>query len=161
MLEMASNNHALSGIANFASALSFELVRGPAPEMRDFVRVKFKNGTHDGEFQTVNIFGHREEMVPVTEFFYWLERHAISDERRWSSACSTSWFLFEVGASITSESTSMPVLFAIFSLFAFCLFALSAFVRHSLSKRTKQREVMTETEEHDPFINEKSRLLPM
>ncbi|KIK95402.1 hypothetical protein PAXRUDRAFT_11471 [Paxillus rubicundulus Ve08.2h10] len=160
MLEMVSDHHALSGIPNFASALSFELLRGPAPEMRDFVRVKFKNGTHDGEFQTVHIFGHREEMVPATEFIYRLEHHAISDEKQWSSACSTSWFPFEIGASITSESISMPMLLALVSLFAFCLLALSAFMKHSLSKWTKQQDVMTETEDHGPFINEKSRLLP-
>ncbi|KAF9222137.1 phosphoglycerate mutase-like protein [Gyrodon lividus] len=160
MLNMMSDNRELSGIPNYASALSFELLRGPAPEMRDFVRVKFKNGTHDEEFHTVHIFGHPEAVVPVTEFIYRLEHHAITDEKQWSSACSTSWFPFEVGASTTSKSTSMPVLLAVVSLFAFCMFALSAFMKNSLSKRAQRYEALRDTEAHDSFINEKSHLLP-
>lgn len=57
-------------------------MRGPAPELRDFVRVKFKNGTDDGEFQTVHIFGHPEQAVPVTEFIYRLEVRLIIQTRR-------------------------------------------------------------------------------
>jgi len=59
-------------IANYASALAFELLRGPAPEFRDFVRIKFKNGT-DSDFQTIRVFGHAEDSLPVTEFIYRLE----------------------------------------------------------------------------------------
>lgn len=93
MLDMVSANPALAGIrayiftcalssplrrflthtANYASALSLELLRGPAPELRDFVRVKFKNGTHDSDFQTIRVFGHDEDAIPVTEFIYRLE----------------------------------------------------------------------------------------
>ena len=62
----------LQRIANYASALAFELLRGPAPELRDFVRLKFKNGT-DSDFQTIRVFGHEEDSLPVTEFIYRLE----------------------------------------------------------------------------------------
>ena len=58
--------------ANYASALAFELLRGPAPEFRDFVRIKFKNGT-DSNFQTIRVFEHEEDSLPVTEFIYRLE----------------------------------------------------------------------------------------
>ena len=68
--------------ANYASALSLELLRGPAPEFRDFVRLKFKNGTDDEAFQTLHMFGHPEAEVPVTEFIYRLEvRHAVGSMR--------------------------------------------------------------------------------
>ncbi|KAF8435329.1 histidine phosphatase superfamily [Boletus edulis BED1] len=76
MLSAKGPNGQLSGIPNYASALSFEIIRGPAPEFRDFVRLKFKNGTEDAELQTLHIFDHPEESVPVTEFIYRLEvRH--------------------------------------------------------------------------------------
>ncbi|KAF8447635.1 hypothetical protein L210DRAFT_3526866, partial [Boletus edulis BED1] len=45
-------------------------IRGPAPEFRDFVRLKFKNGTEDAELQTLYIFDHPDESVLVTEFIY-------------------------------------------------------------------------------------------
>ncbi|KIJ57751.1 hypothetical protein HYDPIDRAFT_120380, partial [Hydnomerulius pinastri MD-312] len=73
MLDVVSANPAFAGIPNYASALSFELLRGPAPEMRDFVRIKFKNGTHDSDFQTLHVFDHYEDKLPVTEFIYRLE----------------------------------------------------------------------------------------
>lgn len=53
--------------------MAFEVHRGPAPEYRDFVRLKFKNGTDDAEFRTAHIFDHPERSVPVTEFIYRLE----------------------------------------------------------------------------------------
>ncbi|KIJ62400.1 hypothetical protein HYDPIDRAFT_30372, partial [Hydnomerulius pinastri MD-312] len=80
--------------------------------------------------------------------------------KQWSSACSTSWFPFEIDVGTTSVNTSVPLLFAVVSLFAFGMFALSAFMKHSLGKRTKQYNVTREDEAHDSFINEKSRLLP-
>jgi hypothetical protein len=58
-------------VANYTSALVLELIAGPPPDARDFVRIKFKNGT-DEEFQTLNAFGHHED-IPLTEFVYRLE----------------------------------------------------------------------------------------
>lgn len=57
--------------ANYASAVAFELRRGPPPEDRDFLRIKFKNGTTDN-FQTYHAFGHKTD-IPVTEFIYRIE----------------------------------------------------------------------------------------
>ncbi|KAL4063916.1 histidine phosphatase superfamily [Scleroderma yunnanense] len=72
MMDVLSLRPDLVGIPNYASALAFELVRGPAPEFRDFVRLKFKNGT-DSNFETIRVFGHEEDSLPVTEFIYRLE----------------------------------------------------------------------------------------
>ena len=58
--------------AEYASALSLELLRGPPPESRDFVRLKFKNGT-EGGFHTLRMFDHPEDEILVTEFIYRLE----------------------------------------------------------------------------------------
>jgi lysosomal acid phosphatase len=57
--------------ANYASALAFELRRGPAPEDRDFIRIKFKNGTN-GDFETYHAFGHKSD-IAATEFIYRIE----------------------------------------------------------------------------------------
>lgn len=57
--------------ADHASALAFELLRGPAPERREFLRIKFKNGTNSN-FETYHIFGHQGD-IAVTEFMYRLE----------------------------------------------------------------------------------------
>jgi hypothetical protein len=57
--------------ANYASALAFELRRGPAPEDRDFIRIKFKNGTN-GDFETHHAFGHKSD-IAATEFIYRIE----------------------------------------------------------------------------------------
>jgi len=62
--------------ADRASALAFELLRGPAPERREFIRIKFKNGTNN-DFETYHIFGHKGD-IAVTEFMYRLEVRCIS-----------------------------------------------------------------------------------
>ena len=54
--------------ANYASALAIELRRGSPPDVRDFLRIKFKNGTA-GDFQDVHVFGHHAD-IPFTEFIY-------------------------------------------------------------------------------------------
>jgi lysosomal acid phosphatase len=54
--------------ANYASALAIELRRGSPPDVRDFLRIKFKNGTASG-FQDVHVFGHHAD-IPLTEFIY-------------------------------------------------------------------------------------------
>jgi lysosomal acid phosphatase len=59
------------GIADFASAIAIELRRGSLPDNRDFLRVKFKNGTDDS-FRTVHVFGHKAD-IPLTEFIYRVE----------------------------------------------------------------------------------------
>lgn len=53
--------------ADFASALAIELRRGSPPEVRDFLRIKFKNGTQG--FEDVHVFGHYAD-IPLTEFIY-------------------------------------------------------------------------------------------
>lgn len=62
--------------ADHASALAFELLRGPAPERREFLRIKFKNGTNN-DFETYHIFGHKGD-IAVTEFMYRLEVRCVS-----------------------------------------------------------------------------------
>ncbi|KAN0073627.1 Histidine phosphatase superfamily [Tylopilus felleus] len=159
MLSPKDQSEPLFGIPNFASALSFEVFRGPAPEFRDFVRLKFKNGTDHADFQTLHIFDHPEEAMPVTEFIYRLEHHVVPNDK-WSSTCSTSWLPFGLDASVASEGTMTPFRTALVSLVVFGVFAFAAYRKHKQTKRANQYAAMREEQAQDTFINEKSRLLP-
>ncbi|KAG1861120.1 hypothetical protein DFJ58DRAFT_744280 [Suillus subalutaceus] len=61
--------------------------RGPPPEDRDFVRIKFKNGTR-GDFETYHAFGHKSD-IAATEFIYRIENYAITSQKQWAAACSS------------------------------------------------------------------------
>ena len=72
MTEIAKHYPKLKGLPDYASAVAIEIRAGPAPDQRDFVRVKFRNGTQTDDFETLNVFGHRGD-IPLTEFIYRLE----------------------------------------------------------------------------------------
>ncbi|KAF8720173.1 hypothetical protein AX14_011232 [Amanita brunnescens Koide BX004] len=73
------------GFPDYASALAIELRRGSPPDLRDFLRVKFKNGT-SGTFEDVHVFGHHAD-IPLTEFIYRAENAAISSNKQWRQVC--------------------------------------------------------------------------
>lgn len=165
MFDVLASRPDLAGIPDFASALSFELLRGPAPEFRDFVRIKFKNGTDDSEFQTLRVLGHEDETIPVTEFIYRLEHYAIPDTKQWNSACGNNrWFPFESTLSTATEQTSkMAVALGALSLFAFAMFAVMTFIKHTIdAKRARRREAIVQ--QHGNYatfvVSEKAGLLP-
>ncbi|KAI5986100.1 histidine phosphatase superfamily [Pisolithus marmoratus] len=141
MFDVLTSRPDLAGFPNFASALSFELLRRPAPEFRDFVRIKFKNGTDDSEFQTLRVLGHEDEAIPVTEFIYRLEHYAIPNTKQWTSACGNSrWFPFDTTLSTATEQTSMmAVVLGALSLFAFAMFALTTFIKHAMNAKGARR----------------------
>ena len=72
MTEIAKAYPELQGLPNYASAIAIEIHAGPAPEDRDFVRIKFRNGTQTDNFETLNVFGRKND-IPLTEFIYRLE----------------------------------------------------------------------------------------
>ena len=72
MTGIANNYPHLKGLPDYASALAIELRSGPAPDLRDFIRVKFRNGTHTNDWETLSVFGHRGD-IPLTEFIYRVE----------------------------------------------------------------------------------------
>ncbi|KAG1718017.1 histidine phosphatase superfamily [Suillus paluster] len=124
MMEMVNEHPQLAAIPNHASALAFEILRGPPPELREFLRIKFKNGT-SGEFETYPIFGHKGD-IAVTEFLYRLENFAISSQKQWESACGVHSGYF----GITSAAESMNALLTVFSAFLLLgMFALAWFKR--------------------------------
>jgi hypothetical protein len=76
MAEIAKHFPELKGLPDYASALAIEIRAGPAPDNRDFVRVKFKNGTQTDDFETLSVFGHRGD-IPLTEFIFRIEVRCI------------------------------------------------------------------------------------
>ncbi|KAG2337852.1 hypothetical protein BDR05DRAFT_894615 [Suillus weaverae] len=129
MLEMTKENPDLAGIPNYASALAFELRRGPAPEDRDFVRIKFKNGTSD-DFETHHAFGHKSD-IAATEFIYRIvkQRAAVC-----SSGLEDDWL--HIGSQDAISSTVFAILAAVFLL---GMFMLSKFVKSVRPKAQNSR----------------------
>ncbi|KAH0835528.1 histidine phosphatase superfamily [Lanmaoa asiatica] len=162
MLNAQGDNGQLSGIPNYASALSFEVLRGPAPEFRDFVRLKFKNGTDDDDFQTLHIFGHPEEAVPVTEFIYRVEHHVVPQDK-WASTCSTSWFPFMFDATVANEGALTPFRNCLrFSarLWCVCVCGVPKTYTDKAREAIRRHDGRRGSSAQDSFVNEKSRLLP-
>ncbi|KAG2362444.1 histidine phosphatase superfamily [Suillus spraguei] len=152
MLEMTKENPELAAFPNYASALAFELRRGPAPEDRDFVRIKFKNGTN-GPFETYHAFGHKSD-IAATEFIYRIENYAISSQKQWAAACSSGledeWF--HIGPKNAVSSTVFAILAAIFLL---GMFFLSKFVKSARAKAQNTRihladDEVSQSESHLP-----------
>ncbi|KAG2352179.1 hypothetical protein BDR07DRAFT_1438993 [Suillus spraguei] len=106
----------------YASALAFELRRGPPPEDRDFIRIKFKNGTN-GPFETYHAFGHKYD-IPATEFIYRIESYAITSQKQWAAACNSGlqdeWL--HIGSQNAVSSTVFAILATVFLLGMFFLF---------------------------------------
>jgi len=90
MTEVVDRYPHLHGLPDYASALVIELISGPAPDNRDFIRMKFKNGTNDDDFETLNVFGHRGDMA-LTEFIYRLENAVIDSPYEWSKVCNSGY----------------------------------------------------------------------
>lgn len=149
MLEMVNDHPQLAAIPNHASALAFELLRGPPPELREFLRIKFKNGTNE-DFQTLPIFGHKGD-IAVTEFLYRLENFAITSQKQWESACGIHSGYF----GITSAAESMSMLLAAFSVFMLLGMFVLAWFKCRRGTCVPVRDVPV-------YIvgSEKSRLLP-
>ncbi|KAI0764297.1 phosphoglycerate mutase-like protein [Trametes elegans] len=128
----------LKAIPDFGSALAIELRRAPPPDARDFLRFKFRNGTHE-DFRTIHVFKHRED-IPLTEFIYRLENSVIDSNREWAQACSAGsssmWLGLPQRATTGSKlaDASIGVFLALFAV-AIMLFAGKAIRRRSIRLR--------------------------
>ncbi|KAG2361210.1 histidine phosphatase superfamily [Suillus spraguei] len=133
MLEMTKENPELAAFPNYASALAFELCRGPPPEDRDFIRIKFKNGTN-GPFETYHAFGHKYD-IAATEFIYRIENYAIISQKQWAAAGLQDEWL-HIGSQNAVSSTVFAILATVFPL---GIFFLSKFVKSARAKAQNTR----------------------
>jgi lysosomal acid phosphatase len=160
-------------IADFGSALAIELLRGPAPEDRDFLRFKFKNGTEQ-PFQLVHPFGHHSD-IPLTEFIYRIEvsvrlflvkydfscffvknndkqNTAISSNYQWSQICNAGIMseagLLETARGIPTTFTSVLIFFVLM-----IMLVVSSFVKRSRAK-AKARRIRLENDEVSEIVTQ-------
>jgi len=119
----------LKGFPNYASALAIELRRGSPPDVRDFVRFRFKNGTSN--FQDVHVFGHHAD-IPVTEFIYRAENAAITSNRQWKEACGLGSGPYDILGRVSESATGFTGAYIFTGL-------LGLFFLHKLVKRVRAR----------------------
>ncbi|KAJ7697892.1 hypothetical protein B0H17DRAFT_1197222 [Mycena rosella] len=112
--DIVKDHPELKAIPKFGAALAIELRRGSPPNMRDFLRFKFKNGTADlQDWRLLHVFGNTAE-IPLTEFIYRAE-----------------------GAAITSNKHTASVQLALASMVLFGIFFIAARLRARWA-RTRQ-----------------------
>jgi len=156
---VAKDHPEFRSFPNYASAIAIELRRGSPPDLRDFLRIKFKNGTSDS-FKDVHVFGHHAD-IPLTEFIYRAEGAAITSNRQWKEVCgvksNTMTILENVAGS--SAQTAYTGAFAFVAMLG--LFMAAKLVKRS---RTKAREARLRLEGEEnfniaPTTAEKRRLI--
>jgi lysosomal acid phosphatase len=149
----------LKGIPNYNAAIVIELRRGSPPDLRDFLRIKFKNGTAEG-FKDIHVFGHRSD-IPLTEFIYRAEGSAITSNKQWKDVCGGR----SVTLGIFTSPFNDPTQAAFSGAFAFvgllALFMAAKFVKRSRERARESRLRLPGDENFrvDIPVVEKTRLI--
>ncbi|KAJ7683080.1 histidine phosphatase superfamily [Mycena rosella] len=132
--EIVKDHPELKAIPNFGAALAIELRRGSPPDMRDFLRFKFKNGTADPQdWRLLHAFGHTAD-IPLTEFIYRAEGAAITSNKQWAQVCGGR---SEVATSTLQAAGKASVQLALASMVLFGLFFIASLLRARWA-RTRQ-----------------------
>lgn len=131
----------LAGIPDYASALAIELRRGSAPDIRDFLRFRIRNGTA-GEFEDIHVFGHHAD-IPLTEFIYRAENAAITSNKQWTQVCGVSPSVDVLGFKATPDSLFVYIM-ACLGLSGL-LFTVVQYVR---MRRAEKRRLMLKGQEN-------------
>ncbi|KAJ6572429.1 histidine phosphatase superfamily [Mycena vulgaris] len=115
----------LKAIPNFGGALAIELRRGAPPDMRDFLRFKFKNGTADpADWRILHVFGHDAD-IPLTEFVYRAEGAAITSNKQWAQVCGAKAGFSGAAEGALQAAGKSSVQFAFGAMVFFALFVLA------------------------------------
>ncbi|KAJ7158989.1 histidine phosphatase superfamily [Mycena crocata] len=126
--EIVKEHPELKAIPNFGSALAIELRRGSPPDMRDFLRFKFRNGTADPEgWRLLHVFGTHAD-IPLTEFIYRAEGAAITSNKQWAQVCGASSSVVDsvsLPAAASKLAAQNAVQFALGSMLFFAMFMLA------------------------------------
>jgi hypothetical protein len=160
MTEIAKSYPHLKGLPDYASALAIELRSGPAPDQRDFVRVKFRNGTHTDDWETLSVFGHRGD-IPLTEFIYRVENSVIDSTREWGKVCGNNRFatvdpvaLPQVDIKTIGEELAHPSLnflygFILAIIMLFSAYTIGSFIKAKCQARRRIQLPVTAQEAGD------------
>ncbi len=103
--------------ADYASALAIELRRGSPPDLRDFLRFKFRNGT-EGDFETVHVLGHKSD-IPLTEFIYKTQGAQIMNNKHWKDVCGGKGVIETMSEQETGMMGAVLALLLFVGMFAF------------------------------------------
>ncbi|KAF8161510.1 histidine phosphatase superfamily [Crassisporium funariophilum] len=130
---IAAEHPELKGIPDYASALAIELRRGSPPDVRDFLRIRFKNGTAS-DFKDLHVFGHHAD-IPLTEFIYRAENAAITSNKQWKDACGIKTSNMDIFQALP---TTFNILHGVLSFVAF-FFIIASAIKFVKNRRARQR----------------------
>ncbi|KAJ7697875.1 histidine phosphatase superfamily [Mycena rosella] len=132
--DIVKDHPELKAIPNFGAALAIELRRGSPPDMRDFLRFKFKNGTADPQdWRLLHVFGNTAD-IPLTEFIYRAEGAAITSDKQWAQVCGGK---SGVATTALQAAGTASVQLALASIVLFGLFFIASRLRARWA-RTRQ-----------------------
>ncbi|KAJ6461590.1 histidine phosphatase superfamily [Mycena vitilis] len=118
--EIVKQKPELKAIPNFGAALAIELRRGSPPDLRDFLRFKFRNGTAE-DWSLIYPFGQHAD-IPLTEFIYRAEGSAITSNKQWAQVCGISPGFSTMAKAVVGKTA---IQFAVSSMLFFVLFAIA------------------------------------
>ncbi|KAJ7798529.1 histidine phosphatase superfamily [Mycena olivaceomarginata] len=155
--EIAKDHPELKAIPNFGAALAIELRRGSPPDLRDFLRFKFKNGTADPQdWRLIYPFGGHAD-IPLTEFIYRAEGSAITSDKQWAQVCGVKPGFSAAARQVAGQNA---VQFSLGAMGFFVLFVAAIFFTRKVraKKYIRLPEDDVETVQTAPRM-EKGRLL--
>ncbi|KAJ7432442.1 histidine phosphatase superfamily [Mycena galericulata] len=130
--EIVNDHPELKAIPNFGSALAIELRRGSPPDLRDFLRFKFKNGTADPEgWRRLPVFGSEGD-IPLTQFIYRAEGAAITSNKQWAQVCGANSGFAKAALQAAGKTS---VQFALGSMLFFVLFVIARLLVRARARR--------------------------
>ncbi|KAF9258374.1 phosphoglycerate mutase-like protein [Marasmius fiardii PR-910] len=144
-VDVVKEHPELKAIPDFGSALVIELRRGNPPDLRDFLRFRFRNGTQT-EFKTLYVYGTRSD-IPLTEFIYKSKNGAITSNRQWAEVCGRRRILGIEMIEGSQESILMNLGLSIVGFFA--LVVMSKIGKNVYQKVKASRRVRLEGQESD------------
>ncbi|KAJ7351393.1 histidine phosphatase superfamily [Mycena albidolilacea] len=155
--EITKDHPELKAIPNFGAALAIELRRGSPPDLRDFLRFKFKNGTADPQdWRLIYPFGGHAD-IPLTEFIYRAEGSAITSNKQWAQVCGVKPGFSAAARQVAGQNA---VQFSLGAMGFFVLFVAAIFLTRKVraKKYIHLPEDDVETVQTAPRM-EKGRLL--
>ncbi|KAF8154345.1 histidine phosphatase superfamily [Mycena galopus ATCC 62051] len=157
-VDMVQNHPELKGIPNFGAALAIELRSGSPPDLRNFLRFKFKNGTAEEDWSLIHPFSTNSD-IPLTEFIYKAQGAAITSNKQWAQVCGVNPGL-STAAIQAAGKNSIQV--ALGSMLFFALFVIGTLLvrRVRAKKYIRLPEDDAETVQFRPDVQiEKGRMV--
>ncbi|THV02505.1 phosphoglycerate mutase-like protein [Dendrothele bispora CBS 962.96] len=141
-LDAVKEHPELKAMPDFSSALAIELRRGSPPDLRDFLRFRFKNGTRS-PFKTIYVYGTHSD-IPLTEFIYKAKAINYLFNKQWAEVCgrskrlTASEFMEDVSDAAKNQSI-LSVAVALVMLAGLMMLTKFAKMTHQRVKNSRRR----------------------